>query len=551
MPDERGRAAGRSLRGFAVVGALAVLASSGAQQVGAQPAPADFASVACSLPHDQLLRIWRGTQQDRSGDVLIVPQAPNFVGSNYPHSGPWNYLQDVPMMWYGPGIVPALGVVKRPVTSADIAPTQAALMHFDGFTAPDGQTMQEVLPTNGTTPRLIVTFVWDAGGRNVLDAYPNDWPVLKSLIDKGVWFDHATVGSSPSITPATHATIGTGAFPMRTGQVDGEFRIGPDLIRAGELGPQLLNMPTLADIYDRARDNEPIIGTLGSVTWHLNMMSHGALFTGGDKDIAVLRTPLEGADNEGVEGTKWNLQGKNAPWYAFPKYANDTPPLSTYLDELDAADGARDGNWHEDDIQQLEAGWATPARIPYQDAMYAEVVKREGFGKDDVPDMLFINSKIIDHISHLYSTNSIEMQDTLRWQDEGLGPFIHLLNAEVGRGQWVLLLTADHGAQFDPQVSGAFQVTPAELTTDLQAAFGNEAVQFVRTSQIFLDAKALQQQGSSVEAVASFVLDYTKAQAVSDPSSLAADEGQEKVFAAAFPASVFNEDLPCLQEMAA
>jgi hypothetical protein len=551
VPDERGRAAGRSLRGFAVVGALAVLASSGAQQVGAQPAPADFASVACSLPHDQLLRIWRGTQQDRSGDVLIVPQAPNFVGSNYPHSGPWNYLQDVPMMWYGPGIVPALGVVKRPVTSADIAPTQAALMHFDGFTAPDGQTMQEVLPTNGTTPRLIVTFVWDAGGRNVLDAYPNDWPVLKSLIDKGVWFDHATVGSSPSITPATHATIGTGAFPMRTGQVDGEFRIGPDLIRAGELGPQLLNMPTLADIYDRARDNEPIIGTLGSVTWHLNMMSHGALFTGGDKDIAVLRTPLEGADNEGVEGTKWNLQGKNAPWYAFPKYANDTPPLSTYLDELDAADGARDGNWHEDDIQQLEAGWATPARIPYQDAMYAEVVKREGFGKDDVPDMLFINSKIIDHISHLYSTNSIEMQDTLRWQDEGLGPFIHLLNAEVGRGQWVLLLTADHGAQFDPQVSGAFQVTPAELTTDLQAAFGNEAVQFVRTSQIFLDAKALQQQGSSVEAVASFVLDYTKAQAVSDPSSLAADEGQEKVFAAAFPASVFNEDLPCLQEMAA
>jgi hypothetical protein len=308
-------------------------------------------------------------------------------------------------------------------------------------------------------------------------------------------------------------------------------------------------MPTLADIYDRALGNEPIIGDLASVTWHLNMMSHGSMFTGGDRDIAVLRTAI--ADNEGVEGKEWNLQGKNAPWYTFPKYANDTPPLSTYVDELDAADGARDGKWHADDIQQLELGWATPARIPYQDAMYAEVIKREHFGRDGVTDMLFINSKIIDHISHLYSVNSIEMQDTLRWQDAGLRDLIHVLNEDVGRGRWVLLLTADHGAQFDPQVSGAFQVSPAALTSDLQTAFGKDAIQLVRTSQIYLRARALAQEGSSTEAVASFLLGYTKGQAVSDPSTLAAGEAQEKFFAATFPASVFDEPLSCLPEMTA
>jgi hypothetical protein len=43
------------------------------------------------------------------------------------------------------------------------------------------------------------------------------------MIPKGIWFDHASVGSSPSITPATHATLGTGAFPMHTGQTDAEF----------------------------------------------------------------------------------------------------------------------------------------------------------------------------------------------------------------------------------------------------------------------------------------------------------------------------------------
>ena len=125
------------------------------------------------------------------------------------------------------------------------------------------------------------------------------------------------MGSSPSITPATHATLGTGAFPMHTGQTDAEFRLGDDLVRAGALGPVLLMEPTLADLYDRAMGNEPLVGALASVTWHLNMASHGSLWGGGDRDIAVLRVPTQ-ADNEGAEGTTWNLQGTYQPFYELP-----------------------------------------------------------------------------------------------------------------------------------------------------------------------------------------------------------------------------------------
>ncbi len=532
---------------LALVLLLAVSASA-ASAVSSDP---DIAS-ACSLPGEQLLRIWRGTDLDRSGDILLVPDEPNFLGSNYPHSGPWDYLQHVPMFWYGPGIVPPTGVVKRPVTSADIAPTQAGLLRFDGFHAPDGKLMPEVLPSDTQTPKLIVTMVWDAGGRDVLSAYPNDWPVMKSLIPKGVWFENATVGSSPSITPATHATIGAGAFPMHTGQVDAEFRVGPVLTRSGQLGPQLFTAPTLADIYDRAMGNEPIIGGIASVTWHLNMMSHGALFNGGDRDIAILRTPSL-ADNEGSEGTEWNLTGKNAPWYTFPKYVNDLPPLSHFTPALDAADGAIDGKWGQDDISQLEEGWATPARVPYQDRVYEAVVEREGFGKDDVPDMLFINSKIIDHISHLYSLNSVEMQDTLRWQDASLKDMIRMLNSAAGKGNWVLLITADHGAQFDPAVSGAFQVTPSALESDLEAAFDEDSdadpvVQAVRTSEIFLFTDELEQNGFTARDVADFIRNYTRGQASPNPSSMPASEQGQKVFASAFVSAIFSEPLSCLPE---
>ena len=82
-----------------------------------------------------------------------------------------------------------------------------------------------------------------------------------------------------------------------------------------------------------------------------------------------------------------------------------------------------------------------------------------------------MNFKAIDHVSHIWSVNSPEMQDTLRRQDEDLGRFVRFLDDEVGRGRWVLVLTADHGAQFDPAVSGAFQVTPTQLEADLNAAF--------------------------------------------------------------------------------
>jgi len=514
----------------------------------APPVPGALSEAACALPHEQLLRVWRGTDPQRSGQIVFVPAEPNFVGSNFPHSGPWDYLQDVPMFWYGPGVIPALGSVDTETTIADIAPTQAKLLDF-GFQALDGHELEEI-PQPAIPPKLIVTLVWDAGGRSVLDSYPDDWPVLESLIPDGVWYEKATVGSSPSITPATHATIGTGAYPMHTGQTDAEFRLGGELVRAGALGPVLMMQPTLGDLYDRAMGNDPLVGVLASVTWHLNMASHGALWGGGDKDIAVLRVP-SAADNEGAEGTEWNLQGKNSPFYEFPAYTNDLPGLEAYTDAIDREDGALDGNWRDNSIQQYELGWATPARIPYQTRMVEEVIHREGFGQDDVPDLLFINYKAIDHVSHIWSVNSPEMQDTLRWQDQALGDLVDFLDSEVGQGNYVVVLTADHGAQFDPKVSGAFQVTPGQLEDDLNAAFPSSAdgsvLQAVRTSQIYLNEDVMRESGYSFEQIAEFVLGYTKEQGAPDPSAVPADQLDDRVFSAAFPIRMLDR-LKCLPE---
>ncbi len=79
---------------------------------------------ACAVPTELLVRTWRGHRADRGGDLELLPQEPDFVGhGGLPHSGPWDYVGEVPLLLYGPGHIEAQGAVDRAVTLADIAPT--------------------------------------------------------------------------------------------------------------------------------------------------------------------------------------------------------------------------------------------------------------------------------------------------------------------------------------------------------------------------------------------------------------------------------------------
>ena len=306
----------------------------------AQSTGRDLVSVACSLPHDQLLRIWRGWRPDRGAQISFVPKEPNFVGSGLPHVGPWDYIQKVPMFWYGPGSVRARGEVDRPVSVAGIAPTTARLLQFDGFRALDGQPMNEALlpEAERTLPKLVVTMVWDAGGINVLEEHPTAWPFTRSLIPKGTWYTDATVGSSPTSTAQIHATIGTGAYPRHHGIVGHNMIVAGRITAPWNQGPAFLIEPTFADVYDRALDNEPIAGIVGTVDIHFGMLGHGSFFSGGDEDIALTRSVI-GGDTLTDEGFEWNLPQREAAYYRLAEYANDVGGFEQDKKEIDEADG--------------------------------------------------------------------------------------------------------------------------------------------------------------------------------------------------------------------
>jgi hypothetical protein len=519
---------------------------------GAGATSSTSAELACSLPREQLLRIWRGVDPGRSGEIQIVPQQPNFVNGGLSHAGPWPYVQNVPMLWYGPGYIRP-GTIQRPVTEADVAPTEAALLGFNQFHAPDGHPMTEALVPASQRPQppaLVVTLVWDAGGWDVLNAWKHEWPYLRSLMPQGALYVHATSGSSPSNTPPIHATIGTGAFPFHNGIADDYARIAGVIRKPYENGPGVLMEPTLADLYDRAMGNRPIVGAVATLDAHLGMLGHGSFWGGGDRDIAVTRE-VTGAGTAGAEGFRWNLSPTMAPYYQLPSYVNDVPGFAQDIQRLDLADGADDGKWRSNSIQALNQGFNTPARTPYQTRLIEEIVTREGFGKDNVPDLLYLNYKAIDTIGHIFSLNSLEMKDAVAIQDQNLKVLVDFLNQQVGQGRWVMVLTADHGHQFDPTVSGAFLIGIDQLAADIEKAFDSDSdgvpvVQKVRTTQIWIDKAELAQNGHTLDQVAQFISQLTQADTVKPTGTIQPGHANDRVFAAAFPTSILST-LPCLR----
>jgi predicted AlkP superfamily pyrophosphatase or phosphodiesterase len=524
-------------------------ASPSAEEPAGATAQALIEQTCADNSREVLLRTWRGIMPGRSGNLQIISRFPDYIGAGLTHSSPYDYTQEVPFFLYGPGYVKP-GVYEQPVTLADLAPTTGALVDFR-FDAPDGTVQTQALEPDRPLPRLVVTMVWDSGGMDVLSTWPKDWPYLKSIMRDGAWFSHASVGASPSNTPTGHATIGTGAFPADNGMVDEYVKVNNRIEKPNANGPAFMIAPSLADLYDRAMDNEPVVGALASLSAHIMMIGHGSQWSGGDKDIAVTREKEDASTGGDDSAVQWNLTSGMAPFYELPRYVNQLPKIDQYNDELDAMDGARDGKWRDNSIEQFNKGFDTPARTPFQTQLFEKVIQEEGFGADEVPDLLYLNYKAIDVIGHAFSANGIEMSDALTVQDQHLKIMIDFLNRTVGTGKWVLALTADHGTNLDPEVSGAFQIDTGSIEELLNQEFddGDDVplIEKFRTTEFWLNEDELAQGGHDLLDVSNFLLGLTESQTFKPGGEPAPGHEDDPVFAGAFPTSLMDR-LPCLPQ---
>jgi hypothetical protein len=490
----------RAVAAAVVVACLAAIGLFAVEARRSGPLPS-FEDQLCGLPERWLGLVQRGYHPDRSGQVSFLPASPIYFaggGDGWGHSGPWPHLQEVPLVFYGPKLIPSLAQVTGGDndTLADVAPTLAALMR-GSLTATDGHVLDEavelkhVLKTRA--PRLILTMIWDGGGWNTLKAHPDAWPNLKRMMAGGVTYT-VDVGSSPSVTPAIHTTLGTGVFPA-THAITGvplldERKRAVDPFLDGSSG-RFLATPTLAERWDENTENEALVGMVGHVPWHLGMIGVGAERAGGDKDHAAWLD---------LETNEWIT---NPDHYSLPAGFGNETDLTELISELDTGSGEWMGVPLDDPARYEEL----PAFAAHHTAALIGLMDVAGYGRDAIADLMFTNYKQIDLLGHHFNMASPQVEAALEATDAALGELLSYLDTEVGEGNYVVVMTADHGQQPSAEAVDAFGIDSNEMTRDLVDRFG-PVIQDVAPTEVFVNEAALDARGHSIEDVARFVADY-------------------------------------------
>ena len=458
-------------------------------------------NVSCTELDQYVTRVRRGYVPVRSPDLALIPHEPNYIGEpeSAVHTGPYDFLAEVPLVFYGPSVVEPLGRVDSLATVADVAPTIASAIGFDDFEVPDGRALTEV--RSRQRPRVVLVVVWDGGGWNTLEEHPRAWQFLKRLEREGVSFSRATVGSTPTVTPPIHTTLGTGAFPRAHGipHVKMTTANGSYIDPMEGNSPVNIRVPTLGDVYDRTRDNRPLVGVVATVNWHLGMIGKGALFPGGDRDVGGLFSS---------SGTAYG----DPAIYEVPSQVDDSSGLDARTSELDGSDGESDGSWRTRPLDDLGTRYATPAYVRWFGSTLRRVIDAYPFGRDAVPDLLYTNFKSLDDAIHRWGIESREAREVLGATDAELKAVVRHLDRRVGRGRWMVVVTADHGTMPLAERSGGWAIRGADLRQDLNRAFDladQPLFERVNSAGIYLNDAAARDARLDLRDVGRWLLDYT------------------------------------------
>lgn len=140
-------------------------------------------------------------------------------------------------------------------------------------------------------------------------------------------------------------------------------------------------------------------------------------------------------------------------------------------------------------------------------------------GKDDITDFLAINIASTDYVGHAFGPNSIEVQDTYLRLDRDLEAFFKNLDKKVGKGNYLVFLSADHGGahsvgymQENKMPSGFFgEGLEKSLNTDLEKKFGMaNLVLAVDNYQVYTNDKLISEKNLDREDIVEFIINVVK-----------------------------------------
>ncbi len=379
------------------------------------------------------------------------------------------------------------GIQRRIAGIAALVATIFALAwHMEGRAAtPPAKEANAVV-----RPKLVVILVVDQMRADYLDKFRAQWTGgLKRLLEEGAWFRDAAYPYAATETCVGHATISTGAFPTTHGMISNEWwdrnldngkdESGKDKQKGGSVtctdDPKVKNfgyagisvtggnsaakllVPAFADELKyqtgatsrvvafslKARAAIMLGGRLAdSVTWFDPAV--GAWTTSSAYPVASFVEEFAKAHPVTSEfGKTWApLLPSSA--YFYPQAAlGAVPPAGFGAAFPHPLRGKPDGKGP--DPYFYEKWESSPAADTALVRMAETAVDKLELGKRTGTDFLGIGFSSPDLVGHAFGPRSWEVQDILARLDRDVGDLFSHLDEKVGRGNYVVAFSSDHG----------------------------------------------------------------------------------------------------------
>lgn len=369
-------------------------------------------------------------------------------------------------------------------------------------------------------PKLFVLVVFDQMRGDYLIRWQPHFREggFRRLLTEGAWFQNCHYPYAGTITGPGHASLLSGCTPSIHGIVGNEWYIpatassvncvgsvkhrrvplltGPISGSEGKVSPENMMAATFGDVIKAATNGHGrVVG--------LSMKDRSAVLpTGKNADACYW---FDTSDGSFLTSTYYAEQVH--PWVdkfnqehvADRYFGKDWSRFRTDLDYeklvgQDDVKGEGSGTKQGRTFPHAMKGGLEKPGSDYYKAIYSSpygnevlltlaksAIDAEGLGADDTPDLLTISFSSNDAVGHAWGPDSQEVFDVTLRSDAIVNELLNHLDAKVGRGRYLLALSADHGVCPVPEIAvprsvDAGRVSSTELfkraNQFLEAEFG-------------------------------------------------------------------------------
>ncbi len=325
-------------------------------------------------------------------------------------------------------------------------------------------------------PKLVIGIVVDQMRWDFLYRYYDRYQEnggFKQLLNQGFSCENTSIPYTPTITACGHTCIYTGSVPAINGITGNDWwdyslsqlvyctgdtttkTIG-STTNAGQMSPHNLMVTTIGDELHLA-DNfrTKVIG--------IALKDRAAILPAGHSANGAYWYDEKTGDwitssyymNDLPKWLK-DLNAKKLTDQYFAKEWNTLYPLETYVQSTRDDEpyeykpfGANTKGFPYNLSQFIGKNYGLLPVTPYGNTVTFEVAKAaiqgEQMGAGSLTDFLAISLSTPDYIGHSFGPNSVEAEDIYLRLDKDLGEFLGFLDKQVGKGNYLVFLSADHG----------------------------------------------------------------------------------------------------------